>query len=120
MTLAEIPMHELLAEISRRKIDRPTCRAAEILNVVCNACNVTMEDVIRRNRTRRLCDARMIATTVLATKFPNWSLQDLASFIGMKAHSSTKVNLKRCTERYNEDSGFRTMMKNAIENTKGL
>lgn len=120
MTLAEIPMEDLIAEFTRRTAPKPRCRATTILAAVCECCDVTVESAVGKRRTRRLADTRMIAATILITKFPNWSQKEVAAFLGQKNHSSTIHYVKRATERYNSDEGFRELMKESLKETKFL
>ena len=83
-----------------------TITREEIVNIVLEGCEVTLEQLLSRCRERDIVDARKITCKVLKTKF-NYSLKSIGDFIGGRDHTTIRNLLLKFKDHCQYDDSFR-------------
>jgi chromosomal replication initiator protein len=83
-----------------------TITREEIVNIVLEGCEVTLEQLVSRCRERDIVDARKITCKVLKTKF-NYSLKSIGDFIGGRDHTTVIHSITEFDSLYNNNDAFK-------------
>jgi|694.fasta_scaffold22142_20 chromosomal replication initiator protein len=83
-----------------------TITREEIVNIVLEGCEVTLEQLVSRCRERDIVDARKITCKVLKTKF-NYSLKSIGDFIGGRDHTTVIHSITEFDSLYSNNDAFK-------------
>lgn len=88
------------------KQQRENISLEDIIKIVSRELNVKSSDIKSKKRTKNIVEARKIGIYLARTLTPN-SMPSLASYFGLKDHSSVSKNLKQINELLMKDEYFK-------------
>lgn len=85
-----------------------------IVNTVCNALNINKTDLLSKRKTRRIADARCIASHLLRTH-TDLKLAKVGLMVGVTHHATILFQVKKCEALAKCNTAF-AAKKNKVEN----
>lgn len=83
----------------------------QILEIISEECEVTVEQILSKTRKREVVDARYIYFAALKLKF-NLSLENIGRMVGNRDHSTVMNGLTNFYNRFFLETNYKNMVNN--------
>jgi chromosomal replication initiator protein len=108
-------METYAKEVTPKKATKPLkITQNEILQIVANECDVTVEDILSKSRKQNIVDARYICFAAFKLRC-GLSLQDIGKIVANRDHTTVIHGLRSFHDRYTVEQHYKNTVDRVFE-----